>query len=75
MILPGSGRYISAPEKKLISRQLQTSSPYLAFRAPSAGLRLTPEEWKLIVSALSAYQHNQTYRPLYEKLTGKASQA
>ena len=75
MILARSGRCTSTSGKTLISRQLQTNSPYRSCPAPSAGLRLTAEEWKLIVSALSAYQHNQTYRPLYEKLTGKASQA
>jgi len=59
---------MSAPENKLISRQLQTNTPSLVFRAPSAGVRLTAQEWEMIVGALSAYQHNQTYRPLYEKL-------
>ena len=26
------------------------------------------EEWKMILDALSAYQHNDAYLPLYEKL-------
>ncbi len=26
------------------------------------------EEWKMILDALSAYQHNEAYRALYEKL-------
>lgn len=29
---------------------------------------LTGEEWVLILDALSAYQHNEAYLPLYEKL-------
>ena len=57
----------------MISRQLQTNPPYRPGSAPSATLRLTAEEWKLIVSALRAYQHNQTYRPLYEKLAAQTS--
>ena len=40
----------------------------MAYRVPEAGLRLAPEEWALILGALRAYQHNTTYRPLYEKL-------
>ena len=73
MILARSGRCISTPGKKLISRQLQTNSPYRPCPAPSPALRLTAEEWKMIVSALSAYQHHQTYRPLYEKLAAQTS--
>ena len=30
--------------------------------------RLTTEEWALIMDALRAYQHNEAYRALYEKL-------
>ena len=73
MILAHSGRCTSTSGKTLISRQLQTNSPYRPVPAPSAALRLTAEEWKLIVSALSAYQHNQTYRPLYEKLAAQTN--
>ena len=29
---------------------------------------LTAEEWMLILKALSAYQHHEAYRSLYEKL-------
>ena len=36
--------------------------------ASAEGPHLTPEEWVLILDALSAYQHNQAYLPLYEKL-------
>ncbi len=32
------------------------------------GPRLTAGEWMLILKALSAYQHHESYRPLYEKL-------
>ena len=32
--------------------------------------RLTADEWELIMDALSAYQHNEVYRALYEKLGG-----
>lgn len=32
------------------------------------GPRLTAEEWMLILKAISAYQHHESYRPLYEKL-------
>ena len=75
MILALSGRCTSTSGKTLISRQLQTNSPYRPYPvpAPSVAPRLTAEEWKLIVSALSAYQHNQTYRPLYEKLAAQTN--
>ena len=36
-------------------------------------MRLTPEEWALIVGALRAYQHNNTYRPLYEKFAAQGA--
>lgn len=45
------------------SRQHLTSSP---FYDPKR--RLTSEEWALIMDALRAYQHNEAYRALYEKL-------
>ncbi|GGF81507.1 hypothetical protein GCM10011402_37650 [Paracoccus acridae] len=45
------------------SRQHQPSSP---FYDPKR--RLTAEEWALIMNALRAYQHNDAYRSLYEKL-------
>lgn len=45
------------------SRQHQPSSP---FYDPKR--RLTAEEWVLIMNALRAYQHNEVYRALYEKL-------
>jgi len=38
-------------------------------------LRLTPEEWLLLVDALRAYQHNATYRPLYEKFAAQGAGA
>ena len=52
----------------MTSRPLPSHSTFLAYRVPEAGLRLAPEEWALILGALRAYQHNTTYRPLYEKL-------
>lgn len=36
--------------------------------ATPEGPHLTGEEWALILDALSAYQHNDVYLPLYEKL-------
>ena len=30
---------------------------------------LTPEDWSLIVEALSAYQHHSAFRAVYEKIT------
>ena len=36
--------------------------------ASAEGPYLTGEEWVLILDALSAYQHNKAYLPLYEKL-------
>lgn len=39
----------------------------------SADKRLTREEWALIVGVLSAYQHNEEIRPLYEKLVDFSS--
>lgn len=63
------------PEDRSISCRLQSkpSSRSLGFRMPAEGLRLSAEEWELIMSALSAYQHNQAYRSLYEKLSSRAS--
>ena len=52
----------------MTSRPLQSNSTFSACRIPEAGLGLAPDEWALILGALSAYQHNQTYRSLYEKL-------
>ena len=52
----------------MTSRPLPPNPTFLAYRVPEAGLRLSPEEWALIVVALRAYQHNTIYRPLYEKL-------
>lgn len=60
--------FTSIPESELTSRPLPPNPTLLAYRVPEAGLRLSPEEWALIVVALRAYQHNQIYRPLYEKL-------
>lgn len=48
------------------SRRHQPSSP---FYDPKR--RLTTEEWGLIMNALGAYQHNEVYRALYEKLGGQ----
>jgi hypothetical protein len=31
-------------------------------------LILTAKEWKLIMEALSSYQHHRDFRPLYERL-------
>lgn len=49
------------------------STPELGdkLEATSVALRLTGEEWNLVVSALSVYQHNQTYRRLYERLAAQ----
>ena len=55
----------------MTSRPLASNSSFFAYRLPGAGLRLTPEEWALIVGALRAYQHNNTYRPLYEKFAAQ----
>lgn len=60
--------FTSILEDELTSRPLPSHSTFLAYRVPEAGLRLAPEEWALILGALRAYQHNTTYRPLYEKL-------
>lgn len=60
--------FTSISESELASRPLPPNPTLLAYRVPEAGLRLTPEEWVLIVVALRAYQHNTIYRPLYEKL-------
>ncbi|WP_313137750.1 hypothetical protein [Paracoccus jeotgali] len=38
-------------------------------------MRLTPEEWLLLVNALRAYQHNATYRPLYERFAAQGAGA
>jgi hypothetical protein len=43
-----------------------------ASSAPSDA-HLTAEEWAMILEALRAYQHNEAYRSLYEKLAGQTS--
>ena len=57
----------------MTSRPLASNSSFFAYRLPGAGLRLTPEEWALIVGALGAYRHNNTYRPLYEKFAAQGA--
>ena len=57
----------------MTSRPLASNASFFAYRLPGAGLRLTPEEWALILGALRAYRHNTTYRPLYEKLALQTS--
>lgn len=56
----------------MVSRSLASNSSFSAYRSSGAGLRLTPEEWLLLVNALRAYQHNATYRPLYEKFAAQS---
>ncbi|MBV0892873.1 hypothetical protein KTN05_13580 [Paracoccus sp. Z118] len=73
MILAYSGPCTSILEDELTSRPLQSSSTFFAYRVPDVGLRLTSEEWALIMGALRAYQHNTTYRPLYEKVATQTS--
>ena len=57
----------------MTSLPLSSNSSFFAYRSPEAGLRLTPEEWALITGALRAYQHNNTYRPLYEKFAAQTA--
>lgn len=59
----------------MVSRSLASNSSLSAYRSSGAGLRLTPEEWLLLVDALRAYQHNATYRPLYEKFAAQGAGA
>ena len=44
------------------------AQPVPASPSPSA---LTPEEWDLIVVALSAYQHHSEFRALYDKIAAR----
>lgn len=67
------GRCTSISEDELSSRPISSNASFFAHRLPGAGLRLTPEEWALIVGALRAYQHNNTYRPLYEKFAAQGA--
>lgn len=57
----------------MTSLPLSSNSSFFAYRSPGAGLRLTPEEWALITGALRAYQHNNTYRPIYEKFAAQTA--
>lgn len=68
-----NGHCTSISEDELTSRPLASNSSFFAYRLPGAGLRLTPEEWALIVGALGAYRHNNTYRPLYEKFAAQGA--
>lgn len=48
------------------------SSPILlSSRACASKPQLTPEEWEMILEALSAYRHNAAYRGLYDKLVSQ----
>lgn len=67
------GRCTSISEDELSSRPISSNASFFAHRLPGAGLRLTPEEWALIVGALGAYRHNNAYRPLYEKFAAESS--
>jgi uncharacterized protein YoaH (UPF0181 family) len=44
---------------------------------PSSGeaILLTAEEWRLILQALSAYQHHEDFRALYEKLASRQTRS
>lgn len=57
----------------MTSRPPASNASFFAYRLPGAGLRLTSEEWTLIVGALGAYRHNNTYRPLYEKFAAQGA--
>lgn len=57
----------------MISRQHSSYPLAMTPRVPAANVRLTVDEWGLIVAALSAYQHNKTYLPLYQKFAAQAS--
>ena len=50
------GRCTSISVDELTSRPISSNASFFAHRLPGAGLRLTPEEWALIVGALGAYQ-------------------
>lgn len=43
--------------------------------APAQASALTPEEWRLVLKALSAYQHHAGFRAVYEKLAGRQAHA
>lgn len=55
------------------SRSLLSNAPFVASSLSGEALRLSAEEWALIVGALRAYQHNNTYRPLYEKIVTRTA--
>ena len=46
-----------------------------ALTAPAPASALTPDEWRLILKALSAYQHHAGFRAVYEKLVGRQANA
>lgn len=46
-----------------------------ALAAPAQASALTPDEWRLILKALSAYQHHAGFRAIYEKLVGRQANA
>lgn len=46
-----------------------------ALAASAQTAALTPEEWRLILKALSAYQHHAGFRAVYEKLAGRQAHA
>ena len=55
------------------SRSLLSNAPFVASSLSGEALRLSAEEWALIVGALRAYRHNNTYRPLYEKIVTRTA--
>lgn len=54
------------PSKGPVPMHSRTVSSIFPFS--EKGPRLTAEEWMLILQAMSAYQHHESYRALYEKL-------
>lgn len=60
-------------ENAVSARPQPSNAPFLASRLSVETLRLTAEEWALIVGALRAYRHHNTYRPLYEKFASRTA--
>ena len=64
-------RGLCVPVRRPVPMHTRTVSSILPFS--EQGPRLTGEEWMLILKALSAYQHHESYQPLYEKLRAELS--
>ncbi len=65
----------ASPNREVPMISLPSTPRPNALAAPAHTSALTPDEWRLILKALSAYQHHTGFRAIYEKLLGLQANA